>query len=61
MITTVTLNREPVFKDARAANIVLEAILFGRRLRWHYLLSFVIMLDHIHLIIVPREKIFQSV
>jgi REP element-mobilizing transposase RayT len=56
MTTTVTFNREPVFKDSKAANIVLEAILFGKRQKWYYLLSFVIMPDHIHLVLVPREK-----
>jgi len=35
---------------------LLEAILFGRRRQWYYLLSFVIMPDHMHLIIIPRDK-----
>jgi len=56
MVTTVTLNRETIFKESIAADMVLEAILFGRRWRWYYLLSFVIMPDHIHLIIIPRDK-----
>jgi putative transposase len=56
MVTTVTLNRETIFKESIAADMVLEAILFGRRWRWYYLLSFVIMPDHMHLIIIPRGK-----
>jgi len=56
MTTTVTFNREPIFKDSKAADIVLEAILFGRRQKWYYLLSFVVMSDHMHLVIIPREK-----
>ena len=56
MATTVTFNREPIFKDSKAADIVLEAILFGKRQEWYYLLSFVIMPDHMHLIIIPRKK-----
>jgi len=56
VVTTVTLNREPIFKESIAADIVLEAILFGRRQQWYYLLSFVIMPDHMHLIIIPRDK-----
>jgi len=56
VVTTVTLNREPIFKESKAADIVLEAILFGRRQQWYYLLSFVIMPDHMHLIIIPRDK-----
>ena len=54
--TTVTNNREQIFKDSKAADIVLDAILFGRSQKWYYLLSFVIMPDHMHLIIIPREK-----
>ena len=56
VVTTVTLNREPIFKESKAGDILLEAILFGRRRQWYYLLSFVIMPDHMHLIIIPRDK-----
>ena len=55
-VTTVTLNREPIFRESMAANAVMEAVLFGKRQEWYYLLSFVIMPDHMHLIIVPRDK-----
>ena len=55
-VTTVTLNREPILKEPKAADIVLESVLFGRRQQWYYLLSFVIMPDHMHLIIIPRDK-----
>jgi putative transposase len=54
--TTVTLKRKPVFADFRAANILLEALLFGREQEWYYLLSFVIMPDHMHLILIPRGR-----
>ena len=54
--TTVTANREPIFKEASTADILLGAILFGREQQWYYLLSFVIMPDHMHLIIIPRGK-----
>ena len=56
VVTTVTLNREPIFKESKAGDILLEAILFGRRRQWYYLLSFVIMPDHMHLIIIPRDR-----
>src|SRR4030066_1516161 len=56
MVTTVTLHREPIFSDSKAADVLLEAILFGRKQKWYYLLSFVIMPDHMHLIIIPKEK-----
>ncbi len=38
------------------ADILLNAILSGRNQQWYYLLSFVIMPDHIHLIIIPETK-----
>jgi len=56
MTTTITFNRGPIFKDSKAADIALEAILFGKVQEWYYLLSFVIMPDHMHLIIIPRER-----
>ena len=56
VVTTVTVNREPIFKESKAGDILLEAILFGRRRQWYYLLSFVIMPDHMHLIIIPRDR-----
>ena len=56
MTTTNTVNRELIFADNKPADILLEAILFGRRQQWYYLLSFVIMPDHMHLIIIPKEK-----
>lgn len=56
VVTTVTFKREAIFKESKAADILLESILFGRRQQWYYLLSFVIMPDHVHLVIIPREK-----
>ena len=56
MTTTVTADREPIFEDSKSADIVLDAILFGKRQKWYYLLSFVIMPDHIHLIVLPEDK-----
>jgi putative transposase len=56
MTTTATANRRPIFKAPEAADILLDAILFGKSQNWYYLLSFVIMPDHMHLIIVPQDK-----
>ncbi len=56
LVTTVALKREPLFVNTVIADIVLEAILFGRKQEWYYLLSFVIMPDHVHFIIIPKEK-----
>jgi REP element-mobilizing transposase RayT len=54
--TAVTLKRQPVFADFKAANILMEAVLFGKKQQWYYLLSFVIMPDHMHLVIIPKGK-----
>jgi REP element-mobilizing transposase RayT len=54
--TSVTIKREPIFQETKAADILLEAILFGKRQKWYYLLSFVIMPDHMHIMIIPRDK-----
>jgi REP element-mobilizing transposase RayT len=56
LTTTVTLTREPIFADSKAADILLDGVLFGKEQQWYYLLSFVIMPDHMHLIIIPRGK-----
>ncbi|MEW6214247.1 MAG: transposase [Nitrospirota bacterium] len=56
MTTSVTVNREPIFEYSKALDIQLEAILFGRRQQWYYLLAFVIMPEHLHLIIIPKDK-----
>jgi len=54
--TSVTLNRDPIFQRPKAADILLEAILFGKKEQWYYLLSFVIMPDHMHLVLIPEDK-----
>jgi REP element-mobilizing transposase RayT len=54
--TTVTVNREAIFSNSKAADILLGAILFGKRQQWYYLLCFVIMPDHLHLMIIPKDK-----
>jgi REP element-mobilizing transposase RayT len=56
MVTAVTADRRPIFRDPKSADIVLDAIFFGKEQGWYYLLAFVIMPDHIHLIVVPEEK-----
>ena len=50
------MNNHPYFSHPRNAEIVMTALSFGRVSKWFYLISFVIMPDHLHLIIIPREK-----
>ena len=56
MVTAATADRKQIFRDSKSADIVLDAILFGKEQGWYHLLAFVIMPDHIHLIIVPEGK-----
>lgn len=56
MTTSVTAHRKPIFRDHGFADIMLNAIFFGKEQQWYYLLSFVVMPDHVHLIIVPEDK-----
>jgi len=53
-VITVTEGRAPVFTDERNACVVLDALQFLRRRR-AYLLGYVLMPDHLHALILPRE------
>lgn len=55
-ITTKTLNNYPFFSNRSNAEILISCLLFGQRNNWFDLLAFVIMPDHLHLIIIPKEK-----
>jgi len=52
-VTTATLNRVPLFTDARLAGIILESIGFVRDEKAH-VLAFALMPDHLHLLMSPR-------
>jgi REP element-mobilizing transposase RayT len=55
-VTTPTLDRRPVFSDADNANLFKD-ILYSTRERYNFkLLSFVIMPDHLHAILVPGPR-----
>jgi putative transposase len=60
-ITSCTLNRKKVFKDSKNANIAMESIFFGQGKKRYYLLGFVVMPEHIHLAIVPRDRDVPSI
>jgi putative transposase len=55
-ITTKTINNYPFFSNPRNANKVVSTLYFGRENNWFNLIAFVIMPDHLHLIIMPRKK-----
>ena len=55
-ITTNTENRENAFKDKKAIKIIIEDLEFYRKKFNFKLHAFVIMPNHIHLLITPFEK-----
>jgi|SRR3990170_4976975 len=64
-VVTTTRDRVPLFSDAADARILLKALQFVRRER-AYLLAYVIMPDHLHVVIAPRppytvSQIMQTV
>ena len=55
-ITTCTNERKKIFSDAKYAQMVVDAIQFGRERNWFLLLGFVVMPDHIHIAVVPQQR-----
>jgi len=55
-ITTKTINNTLFLKKPENAQKVISAIYYGRKNRWFNLISFVVMPDHLHLIIIPGVK-----
>ena len=55
-ITTCLENRRRLCRNPRLARIVMDAVLYGRASGWYLLLAFVVMPDHLHLVVVPRAK-----
>ncbi|MEN6359445.1 MAG: hypothetical protein ABFD59_05235 [Smithella sp.] len=50
--TTVTADRFPVFTDPADAQIVLDVVLHGRSPGWWKVIAFVVMLDHLHIMMI---------
>jgi putative transposase len=64
--SAVTKERSKIFAVERNAFTLIETINFCRDKGWIYLVSFVIMPDHLHLLVVPRgnkniSQIMQSI
>ena len=55
-ITTKTINNTSFFSKKENAETVISSIYFGRKSNWFNLIAFVVMPDHIHLIIIPKQK-----
>ena len=65
-VTAVTRNREPIFRNARAAELILTGLGKLHEELEFALLGYVVMPDHIHLVVAPGpianlSRIMQSV
>jgi putative transposase len=52
-VTTVTAMRQPIFRHAATANLLIETLAHYRNARKFLLHEFVVMPDHVHLLITP--------
>ncbi len=55
-VTTNIYHRQKIFSNSPIADIVLSALFFLRDKGYYRLYSFVIMPEHLHLIILPQNK-----
>ena len=56
-ITTITAQRQPIFRRETTANLLLETLAHYRDQRKYLLHEFVIMPDHLHLLVTPSAEI----
>jgi putative transposase len=56
-ITTVTAQRQPIFRRDAISNLLIDTLAHYRDQRKYLLHEFVIMPDHIHLLFTPAEEI----
>jgi putative transposase len=56
-ITTITAQRRPIFRQETTANLLIETLAHYRDGRKFLLHEFVIMPDHIHVLLTPAEEI----
>jgi len=56
-ITTVTWQRTPLFRQAQPAELMMDVLAHYREQRKYVLHEFVIMPDHLHLLLTPTPEI----
>jgi putative transposase len=54
-VTTTTCDRRPVFEISRTADLFLDTLLHYRTLGYYKLHAYVIMPDHVHLVLTPQS------
>jgi putative transposase len=55
LVTTVVKDRQPLFAEHRCCQIVIDSISFLRTRLGHRVHAYVLMPDHMHLVVAPRE------
>ena len=55
-VTTVTLHRNPIFAEARVARLFVDTLYDARAGYGFLLLSFAVMPDHVHLVLLPSGR-----
>jgi putative transposase len=56
-VTTITAQRQPIFRREAAASLLIETLAHYRDLGRYLLHEFVIMPDHIHALLTPSDEI----
>jgi len=54
-VTTTTRDRRPIFEIARVAELFIDTLLHYRRLGHYKLHAYVVMPDHVHLVLTPQS------
>jgi putative transposase len=54
-VTTATRDRRPIFEISRAADLFIDTLLHYRTLGHYKLHAYVVMPDHVHLILTPQS------
>lgn len=60
-VTTITYNRRRLFQVTRNADLLLETLQHYRAEGQYKLHAFVVMPDHVHLLLTPHEKTISQV
>jgi putative transposase len=56
-ITTITAHRQPIFRSEATASLLIETLIHYRDQQKYLLHEFVIMPDHIHVLLTPGDEI----
>jgi len=60
-LTTCIYERKNTLANPQHAQVVLDAIIHGKTQKWYFLLGYVVMFDHFHLIVIPKNKTIPEI